>query len=294
MDLPLKKPVTTGGIKPLALLLFAFFSLTCYPQKSMNETEFTRVYLESLRKAFSSATFRIDSDLKITAEDHGKEFTFYLKNAFSEYKSQPASIDEVINRYIKSSSGLFTENDFINLSRVIPMIKPAEYLNEVKRISAESGKGKESGIVWEKYNDDLIIVYAEDTGQSFAQLSQENFEKLNIGRDSLLKLSVDNLNSILPEISRMGANGAYGIAAGGNFEASLILIKDIWTKENFPVDGEFVIAVPNRDLLFVTGSNNKTEIEKIRIIAEESYNTGSYPISPYLFKWNGNRFEKFE
>jgi len=117
---------------------------------------------------------------------------------------------------------------------------------------------------------------------------------LNIGRDYLLRLSIDNLNSILPEINRLGGNGTYGITAGGNFEASLILTNDIWTKENFPVDGEFVIAISNRDLLFITGSNHKTEIEKIKKIAAESYNTGDHPISPYLFKWNGNRFEKFE
>lgn len=76
---------------------------------------------------------------------------------------------------------------------------------------------------------------------------------MNISKDTLLDYSVRNLNSIFTEIKIIGGNGSYGIAVGGDFEASLILSQNFWTKDNLKVDGDFVIAIPNRDLLFVTG-----------------------------------------
>ena len=92
----------------------------------------------------------------------------------------------------------------------------------------------------------------------------------------------------------MGGKGSFGISAGGDFETSLILSTRLWTKENFEVDGDFIIAIPNKDLLFITGSNNQKEIDRIEKIAEDSYRTGNHPVSPYLFKWNGKMFEKYK
>jgi uncharacterized protein YtpQ (UPF0354 family) len=83
------------------------------------------------------------------------------------------------------------------------------------------------------------------------------------------------------------------ITAGGNFEASLILLDDIWTKENMPVDGQIVIAIPTRDLLLVTGSKNIEGISKIKSMAAEAWGQGPYQLLPDLFIWNGKRFEPY-
>lgn len=83
------------------------------------------------------------------------------------------------------------------------------------------------------------------------------------------------------------------ITAGGFHEASLILLSSLWTKENFDVDGDIVAIIPNRDILIVTGSNNKQGISKLKEMANDFYQTGNYSISPFLFKWNGYKFERF-
>jgi uncharacterized protein YtpQ (UPF0354 family) len=260
----------------------------------MTEFDFTKVYLDSLKKFYPAVNFTIVSDLTIKAKSNEKEFTHYLDNAFKEYKMQPDSLTEIITKYLNSSTELYNEPSAINVNKIVPIIKPIDYLTDLKNLSKEEGKGKEEWIVYEKYNDDLIVVYGEDTKKSIRYFTQDDFKKLGIDKDSLLDFSLKNLNSILPEIQRVGENGSYGIAAGGDFEASLILMKSIWTKENFSVDGDFIIAIPNRDLLFVTGSNNKAEIERIKGITLESYETGSYQVSPYLFRFNGEKFEKYK
>jgi uncharacterized protein YtpQ (UPF0354 family) len=61
-----------------------------------------------------------------------------------------------------------------------------------------------------------------------------------------------------------------------------------------PVDGDFVIAIPNCDLLLITGSNNKAGIQKIKEIANRAFLTGNCQVSEYLYKWCGHKFEKFQ
>ena len=46
------------------------------------------------------------------------------------------------------------------------------------------------------------------------------------------------------------------LKAGGDYEASLLLFDDIWRDGQVKVDGDIVVAVPAKDVLLVTGSNN--------------------------------------
>jgi uncharacterized protein YtpQ (UPF0354 family) len=276
-------------------ILIGLFTISCNSQtKIMTESDFTKIYLDSLKKIYPTVNFNIVSDLTIKAESNGKDFTHYLDNAFKEYKLQPDSLTEIITKYVNSSSELYHEPAEININKIVPIIKPIDYLMDLQNLSKEQGREKEPWIVYENYNDDLIVVYGEDTEKSIRYFTQDDFKKLNIDKDTLLEFSIKNLNSILPDMQRMGENGSYGIAAGGDYEASLILMTSIWTNENFPVDGDFIIAIPNRDLLFVTGSNNKAEVDRIKGIALDSYETGNHQVSPHLFRFDGNKFEKYK
>lgn len=275
-------------------LIIGCLTLSCNSQtKDLSEMNFTRLYLNSLKKIYPEVIFKIESELTIKADLNGKEFTHYLDNSYKEYQLEKDSLNQVISKYVASSADLYKEKDEIKIDRIIPIIKPIDYLNDLMQL-AKDKEDKEPWIVYDNYNDKLIIVYGEDTEKSIKYFTKEDFAKLNIDKDTLLDFSVKNLNKILPDIQRHGGDGSFGLAAGGDFEASLILLKSIWTKENFDVDGDFVIAIPNRDLLFITGSNNKQEIERIRGLAVDSYKTGNHQVSPYLFVWTGEKFEEYK
>lgn len=275
-------------------IIIGCLTLSCNSQtKDLSEMDFTKLYLDSLKKIYPEVTFKIESELTIKADFNGKEFTHYLDNSYKEYQMDKDSVNQVISKYVASSADLYNEKKDIKIDRIIPIIKPIDYLNDLMEL-AKDKEDKEPWIVYEKYNDKLIIVYGEDTEKSIRYFTKEDFSALNLDKDTLLDMAVKNLNKILPDIQRHGGNGSFGLAAGGDFEASLILLKSIWTKENFDVDGDFVIAIPNRDLLFITGTNNKTEIERIREIATDSYKTGNHQVSPYLFVWTGEKFEEYK
>ena len=66
-----------------------------------------------------------------------------------------------------------------------------------------------------------------------------------------------NLSRLLPKIEiRPGSDGVLLISAGGEFDASLLLADNLWSGGQVKVDGDIVVAVPAKDVLIATGSNN--------------------------------------
>lgn len=83
------------------------------------------------------------------------------------------------------------------------------------------------------------------------------------------------------------------IDAGGTYEASLLLADELWSGDQFKVDGDIVVAVPARDVLVVTGSHNRTAIARLRTLAAELA-TGPYALTAVLYAWRGGKFVKFD
>ena len=241
--------------------LFGLTIFSCNSQNSvLTKEEFVKIYLDSLRKRNPEIRFKLNPDLSISSSKNDLELKHYADNAYSEYQLEPDSIIEVISRYVTSSSDMYVDRKTINVMNIVPVIKPIDYLDEIAKLSKD---GKVSHIV-EKYNDQLIIMYAEDSKNNIRFLIDDQFKTLSIPRDSLKSIALANFDKIMSNIKKQGGDGVFMVIAGGNYEASLILLPSLWTKENFPVDGGFVIAIPNRDLLFVTGSKDKKGISRIK------------------------------
>src|SRR5258708_22245722 len=262
--------------------------------ETLTERKFTELYIDVISKNYPDAKYNIINDLTVKANYNGKQFSHYLDNAYKEYKMQPDSVKEVIKRYVASSRDLYKDPEPINTKNIVPIIKSNDYLDGLKQLSKENGVEKEPWVVYEKYNRALIIVYGENTAASIRYFTQEDFNKLLIPRDSLRSLAINNLKEVLRDIKSNGNNGTFMVAAGGDFEASLILLTSIWTNDNFKVNGDIVVAIPNRDMLMITGSRDEQGIKTIKKITEDSYSTGNYQVSPYLFKWDGVKFEQWK
>jgi len=188
--------------------------------QKLTDEQFTDKYLEKISKQYPNVNFEIREPLVITAKFGEEELTHFLDNSFKEYNHTPNELDEILERYIDSSGGLYEKSDEINTGQIIPTIKPSSYFEELRHSGVET-----PDLVWENYNEDLIIVYAEDKGSSFKYFNNDEFEKLKIGKDTLRDFAINNLKDIIPEIQKIGGNGEYGLIAGGDYEANLILMQ---------------------------------------------------------------------
>ncbi|MDC1106115.1 DUF1444 family protein [Prolixibacteraceae bacterium] len=257
----------------------------------LSHIEFTKRYLTLLIQKHPEAEYHLENELTIVMTYQGNEGKHFLANAYNEYCSTPEDITEIIDRHVNSSSELYLDDKTIDIDKIVPMIKSNEYLEEIKK--AANNSDIDNHLVYQHYNDDLIIVFGEDVGNSIRYFSKNEFEILNIPIEKLFDLSINNLVEMLPELTIKKGKGIYMITVGGEYETSLILIKHLWTKENFDIDGDIVIGIPNRDLLIVTGSNQSEDVEKITSLTQESHNNQSYQVSPHLFIFKENRFERF-
>jgi uncharacterized protein YtpQ (UPF0354 family) len=269
------------------------FSSCSTKSKTVTIKEFTKQYLDSLTARFPGTSFSLIDDSTIKSGFQGNDIKIMTENAYREYKAQPDSILNVINKYAAVAGDLQKLKEKVKPDQVVPVIKPMEFLDAIKNMGTNPDSVKGS-CVYDQYNDQLIIAYAENNKNSIRYLTEDDLLSLNIPRDSLKRHAIRNLDRILPEITRNGGDGFFMLTAGGDFEASMILLPNILNKESLPVNGDFVIAIPNRDMFLITGSNNKAEISKLRELAKKSYNEENYPVSEYLYKWNGKRFEKYD
>lgn len=83
------------------------------------------------------------------------------------------------------------------------------------------------------------------------------------------------------------------LTAGGDYESSLILF-DIWDKENFPVNGNLIIGIPARDVILVTGTNDKENIDRLKKSIREINETGDHIVSDKIFEFKNGQFELWE
>jgi uncharacterized protein YtpQ (UPF0354 family) len=279
----------------LPLLLFLFCS-SCNTEKEkfLSEKKFTQLYLDSLKELHPEATHTIKKDLEIHVKSNDLDFTYYLNNAYTSYKNQPDLLPEILATYLRADDLYKKKKAPVQKDKIVPVIKDNSYLDEVTlKLKENNTIDKPFELVYEKYNDKLIILYGEDNENGIAYFTKERLREAGLNKDSLFPIALENLNKVLPEIERKGEDGLYIITAGGNYEASLILLTGIWTKKKMPVDGQIIIAIPTRDLLFVTGSNNTEGIKKIKAMAQEAWESGPYQLIPDLFRWNGKKFEPY-
>ena len=254
--------------------------------KILTEIQFSNHFVEKLCQKVSDISILSIDNLEIKTQDNkGEVYTHYLNNSYSEYFSNPEELNEIIERYTNGSKNLYLEKETVQLDRIIPIIKDHRFLLELSNLN----ENLEQNHVYEKYNSDLYIFYAEDFENNISYLHKDDQKSLNLDFNQLRKLAVDNLNSIIENIERNGDKEIFMVIAGGNYESSLILL-DIWNQDNFLVDGDLIIAIPTRDLLFVTGSNSLKEIDELISRIKEINETGDHIVSNKLFKINSDNF----
>jgi uncharacterized protein YtpQ (UPF0354 family) len=134
---------------------------------------------------------------------------------------------------------------------------------------------------------DLSIVYAFDRPRSLDIMTEAERVALGVPADELRALAVRNLRRLVPEIRHHESGSGYVLLAGGNFEASLLLLDDLWIKLSADVQGELVACAPARDMILYTGAATPGAIEDLRELAERVINEGGYSLTPTLLRWTG-------
>ncbi|MCB1230740.1 MAG: DUF1444 family protein [Verrucomicrobiae bacterium] len=268
-------------------------------EESLSPESFRDLYCAYLAKQLPSAAVEVTGELELKVKiAEGGTHGIYLDNAYQQYLADPKQRDEVLDLYIGSFIEVLNQKETpIDPERIVPVIKDRGWLEEIEAAITQRDGNKEDlpDYVSERYNSELAIFYAEDSERNIRYLTEETFSELEIERDRLRDLAVQNLKRLIGgKVEVQGGGGVFMITAGGDYEASLLLIDSLWNSEAVPVDGDFVVAIPARDLLLVTGTGHAEAIERLREMASEGAEKFSYSLTPVLFVRRDAAFEVFE
>ncbi len=256
------------------------------------------MYIEKLNINENKIEIVKISSLHVTfiIKGNATEQQSYLDNAYREYKNSPLEIDDILNRYGSSMlSTISTIDTQYTKESILPIIKDFLFIKNAHDQMQKYDNVKIIPLIYEKLNDVLYIVYAFDTRENIRYLSQNDLKLLKLDKTQLLKIAKNNLLNYLPEIQTQGDTSELSVViADGNYEASLLLIDDLWNKNNFPVKGNIVVYIPNRDTVLVTGSDDKINLDKIHEIVYSPNVEWPHIVAEVGFIRSGNTWIEFK
>jgi len=261
----------------------------------MTPHQFTLEFAEAIRVSKPSLGVSVESDLEIRlTHADGTDSTVFADNAYQTYLQDPDSKSDVIHRYVLALVEEGIRDVPVDREHIVPVIKDRPWVTEMDQ-SLEGRDGKMAGkFVFEELNAELLIVYAVDSSKSIRYLTSEDLSALGIGRSELRVLAVDNLRRILPKVELTEGPLFSMISAGGAYDASLLLLTEVWTGGSIHVAGDIVVAIPSRDVLLVSGSKNVEGLAKMRELATKSAQDAPYRLTDALFVYRDGRFTRFD
>jgi hypothetical protein len=84
------------------------------------------------------------------------------------------------------------------------------------------------------------------------------------------------------------------LTAGGNYEATLLLLPEVWESVASMVSGHIIVSVPARDLIYVTGDSTKENLGELRRVTSKALEQADKPLSRVFLQWNGQGWNKYE
>jgi uncharacterized protein YtpQ (UPF0354 family) len=263
--------------------------------RALSKQAFTEKVAQELATKFAGTKFSVAGELTIIRiERDGKESEVSLDNLYRDYTKLPADFSALVASFAAAlAEGCSAGCGPLDRTRIVPIIKDRAWIEDNRqRLKKQAA---ELDFVFEDFNDELVVVYVQDSKHRMRYLMAN--EDLGIERGELRQLAVDNLARLLPNIEIRTNDRLSLISAGGNYEASLLLLDSFWhdgtINGEVKVNGDIVVAIPAKDILLVGGSKDRKSLSAMRDLAAKFAAEGSHPISDKLFVYRDGRFVKF-
>jgi uncharacterized protein YtpQ (UPF0354 family) len=269
--------------------MMACFLGAAHAGEPLDAVAYTDAMATALAEKMPGSAVSVAGELEVSVRGAGGTHTIPLHDLYRQYEREPKLFGEIVDVYVAALTEQPVAPSMPDPARIVPVVKDRQWLADNMRGLKE--RGVDVHLVYDDLNQDLVVVYAEDSENRVRYLMSN--EELPVPREQLRELALANLDRLLPRIEmNLIEDGFAWFSAGGDYEASLILFDGIWSGGKVAMDGDIVVAVPAKDVLFVTGSRNEHGLAAMRQLAAE-YATGSYGLTDTLFVYRDGRFERF-
>ena len=132
----------------------------------------------------------------------------------------------------------------------------------------------------------LAVVYMLDTDHKLVYVQNRDLQQAGYTMADLRKTGLQNLRQRTVENCKMQERGPiHVITCDGNFEASIILINELWDTQFATLFKNGIIAaIPSRDVLAFCDSRSEEGIEALKEMIRRVHNDGDHLLSRSLYR----------
>jgi hypothetical protein len=130
--------------------------------------------------------------------------------------------------------------------------------------------GYEESPVLRDLNNGLLVSYLVDEENSFSYVQHRHLLAAEIDENAVHQAAIENLYRIAERHLKIQQHGpVFTVFMEGNFEASVLLLDAVWDNSfaNY-IRGDFVAAIPSRDVLAFGDSSSTEGIAELRAIID--------------------------
>ena len=283
------------------ILFFCALFVTCisFSQELMSEFEFTQYLQEEVSKSNKKLRVLIFDELILGSKYNNASFLHNLKDDYPNYTSNPESLEQIVEELTFRVDSIYAPNlEYrIDSTKIAPLLKPKKFLNTI--MTSDEGE-----LVYDTFNDELVIVYVEDQDSGYLgyrffstnELNRIGYEKRNLYDLSLrnLKAMLDDFSEYILDQEKYRFYRSVGHDGGGKYLSSLLLLPDFLEKEKKRLRQNLVVGLPKSNQLIIIAKKNRAGIGEIRRYAASSYFLKEDELlTKKLYLWDGTKLKRF-
>jgi uncharacterized protein YtpQ (UPF0354 family) len=267
--------------------------------RMLDERKFAQAYADAAKTRFPKKGVGVEPDVgdqgvqvRWSLPD-GKQVVQTLDGAYDAYAKAPADLDAILAAHLDAAPAAVKPDAAARRAAILPVVKTKMWLAASTRQLQGAGAGEGERFVTEPLTDDLQIVYVEDRPDAMSYVAPEHLADLEVTRDALRPLAIENLRRMLPQVTIEGEDGCFGVRLDGNYDASLIFLTEEW-RDRVAIDGDPVVAIPAREELLVCGTKDRIGQNRIRKITAHIMARSRYGLSAMLYVWRDGVLTRYE
>src|SRR5262245_45851977 len=175
------------------------------------------------------------------------------------------------------------------------LVVPRVVLSLPKAVVPDIELSHDDSPIEQPFVADLVLFYAFDQPTCFTMVAQRDLTRLALNKHGLHDVALANLRRTIPqpELHEISTR-VFMLACGGNFEATTLLLDEIWQQVSRMVQGDLVVAVPARDIVIFTGTENREGLAFMRVKVSQVLETGDHTLTRHFLVRCGTRWGIYE
>lgn len=174
---------------------------------------------------------------------------------------------------------------------LVPLVRDARYVEELG-----DRTGPEAVIV-RPFVADLHLVLAFDGQHTQHLATRKTLERMGIDEAEVLAIARQNLATKVAEVEQRTLDDEGPrvgmLVTGGDLEASLLLLDDLWARVALSLEGAVIACVPARDVVLFADAASEGAVARMGEIADEILEDGDHIISPTLLRRTLDGWERY-